>query len=119
MPIAAPVNCTFQGCSNHAQKGDGGLCKTHIRQKHKDYQKTRGDSEHTKIYKTKAWKTARRFALYRDEGWCVICKEKPAVLVDHIIEIKDGGSPYDPENLQSLCARCHAKKTADVAKTRT
>ena len=118
MPVAPPIACSHQGCSNTVQSGKGGLCRIHQRARHSQYSKTRGDSEHTKIYSTKAWKTSRKAALYRDDGWCVRCKEAPAVLVDHIKEIKDGGSPYDLSNLQCLCARCHAKKTAEVASLR-
>ena len=118
MPVASPVACGHRGCSNTTAKGNGGLCSEHQRARHKQYSQTRNDQEHTKIYSTKAWKTTRRNALYRDEGWCVICKEAPAVLVDHIKEIKDGGEPYLLSNLQSLCARCHNKKTAEVAKNR-
>ncbi len=118
MPYKPKVNCTTKGCSNYANAGDGGLCDVHKKQRHRDYSKTRDDAEHTKIYKTKAWKLARKQALYRDEGWCVICKEVPAVLVDHIKEVKDGGALYALDNLQSLCAKCHAKKTKEVAKLR-
>jgi len=118
MPIAPKIACSHAGCSNTVAKGKGGLCPTHQRARHSQYGKTRNDKEHTKVYANKAWQTARRAALYRDDGWCVICKEAPAVLVDHIKELKDGGSAYSLENLQSLCARCHAKKTADVAKLR-
>lgn len=32
--------------------------------------------------------------------------------VDHIIPIADGGHPFDPGNLQTLCDECHADKTA-------
>ncbi|MBT3205587.1 MAG: hypothetical protein HOB14_00275 [Gammaproteobacteria bacterium] len=32
--------------------------------------------------------------------------------VDHIIEIKDGGSQLDERNLQSLCHACHNAKTS-------
>lgn len=33
--------------------------------------------------------------------------------VDHITRIADGGHPYDPANLQTLCDVCHSSKTAD------
>ena len=33
-----------------------------------------------------------------------------AQVVDHIIEIADGGDPVDPSNLQSLCHACHNRK---------
>lgn len=32
--------------------------------------------------------------------------------VDHIERIADGGHPFDPANLQTLCSECHEDKTA-------
>jgi len=32
--------------------------------------------------------------------------------VDHITRIADGGHPFDPANLQTLCSDCHGDKTA-------
>ena len=32
--------------------------------------------------------------------------------VDHITPIADGGHPFDPGNLQTLCEDCHTEKTA-------
>ena len=32
--------------------------------------------------------------------------------VDHITPIADGGHPFDPGNLQTLCSDCHGEKTA-------
>ena len=37
---------------------------------------------------------------------------KPADVVDHIHEIKDGGAALEASNLQSLCHHHHAQKTA-------
>ena len=36
-----------------------------------------------------------------------------AVMVDHIIELKDGGDRLSEENAQSLCWKCHGIKTAE------
>ena len=36
---------------------------------------------------------------------------EPAVEVDHIQRIADGGDWFDPANLQSLCHSCHSRKT--------
>jgi len=33
-------------------------------------------------------------------------------MVDHIIELKDGGAPLDERNVQALCRTCHGKKTS-------
>jgi 5-methylcytosine-specific restriction endonuclease McrA len=32
--------------------------------------------------------------------------------VDHIRPVADGGHPFDPANLQTLCSKCHETKTA-------
>lgn len=37
----------------------------------------------------------------------------PADMVDHVIEIKDGGALTSEENAMSLCWKCHALKTAE------
>ncbi len=56
---------------------------------------------------------------YRDEvePLCVECKAKgiitPSRAVDHIIKLSVAPErKYDLSNLQSLCGRCHAIKTA-------
>lgn len=36
-----------------------------------------------------------------------------ATVVDHVVELKDGGAALDEANVQSLCASCHNKKTAE------
>lgn len=32
--------------------------------------------------------------------------------VDHITPISEGGHPFDPANLQTLCSQCHQQKTS-------
>jgi len=39
--------------------------------------------------------------------------------VDHITPVADGGHPFDPANLQTLCDRCHERKTAAENSERT
>jgi 5-methylcytosine-specific restriction protein A len=68
-------------------------------------------------------------AFYNDATWrsisksfrhanplCVMCEGKgrltPADCVDHIVPIQQGGSRYDTNNMQALCNRCHASKSA-------
>lgn len=63
------------------------------------------------------WEHIRRAALRRDYYLCVLCKADGrltiATLVDHIVPIVvDAGRRLDFSNLQSLCAGCHATKTA-------
>lgn len=38
--------------------------------------------------------------------------------VDHITPISEGGHPFDPANLQTLCSDCHKEKTAREASER-
>ena len=33
------------------------------------------------------------------------------MFADHIVELKDGGAPYDLNNGQCLCGSCHTRKT--------
>ena len=42
----------------------------------------------------------------------------PAVLVDHVHEIEDGGEVFAWDNLASSCTDCHAIKTAEMARRR-
>ena len=42
----------------------------------------------------------------------------PGEVVDHVKELKDGGDPWDVDNLQTLCKECHAKKTGEEVKKR-
>lgn len=64
-----------------------------------------------KIYKLARWKRLRAAKL-RVNPLCEHCiKPTVANQVDHITPIARGGSPWDWDNLQSLCASCHSKKT--------
>lgn len=61
------------------------------------------------------WDSVREKVIQRDGG-CVSCgldkeKAEPGELhVDHIVALKDGGSMFDPSNLQCLCRDCHIDK---------
>ena len=75
------------------------------------------------------WASFRWTIIERDDFTCAGCgfqAEKPksyysdmsvGLAVDHILAISLGGKCYDESNVQTLCAGCHAKKTAsDAAK---
>lgn len=48
----------------------------------------------------------------------ITCSYHSLDVLDHIIELKDGGAPFDEDNVQSLCHRHHNKKTAQVKSIR-
>jgi len=63
------------------------------------------------VYNTEKWKTLS-VKIRRKHPYCFICSKKDVKLyVDHIIELSDGGQPYELSNLQVLCASCHTTKT--------
>ena len=51
----------------------------------------------------------RKEILERDNYTCVECGEKNDLNIHHIIHRKNGGK-NNPENLQTLCAKCHTEK---------
>lgn len=70
------------------------------------------------IYTSPQW---RKFiaSLKRERGnFCQRCGSKHRVIGDHINEIRDGGVPFDPNNIELLCQACHNRKTALARKRR-
>lgn len=60
------------------------------------------------------WSGVRRRVLKRDDRTCQSCGAEGGTLeVDHITPISEGGHPFDPGNLQTLCVDCHQEKTAE------
>ncbi len=53
----------------------------------------------------------------RDGHLCVNCLKvgltAAAELVHHVQPIRKGGDPWDIDNLESLCRRCHAEEHAE------
>ena len=66
------------------------------------------------FYVSRTWLKLRR-AVLDQQPLCVDCQGRGiltlATDVDHILPISKGGDPTDPDNLQCLCASCHASKT--------
>lgn len=65
-----------------------------------------------KVTRSQRWKALRMQALDRD-GWaCVQCGDRQRLEIDHIKPVKDRPDlAYALGNLQTLCGRCHARKT--------
>ena len=65
-----------------------------------------------RIIKTKRWRALRLQVLRRDGWQCVQCKARGRLEVDHIEPVrKRPDLAYEMGNLQTLCARCHSRKT--------
>lgn len=84
--------------------------------KDKTYDTTKRDQDSKKFYNSKEWQRVR-YKVLSVNPFCVVC-ERPAVVVDHIKEIKDGGAKLDISNLQPMCTRCHSIKTEEERKRR-
>lgn len=73
------------------------------------------------LHNSKRWrKTAR---LHKQQNpLCVECLKEgisnPVDHTDHIVPVRDGGDPYDPDNMQSLCKSHHFEKTMQEANSR-
>ena len=64
------------------------------------------------IYRTAQWREARAISIAMHAYRCDGCGARPRRLfVDHIVELRDGGAPYEQSNLRPLCGSCHTTKT--------
>ena len=71
------------------------------------------------FYSSAKWVETRAAILNRDNYTCVRpgCGRHGGkfggerMFVDHIVERKDGGADFDPENLETLCGGHHTEKT--------
>lgn len=59
----------------------------------------------------RAWAALRQEILARDDNRCTRCGATDGLHCDHIISLAHGGD-NDPDNLTTLCRRCHSSKTA-------
>lgn len=79
------------------------------------HQTRRNRDEHDKFYNTTQWRNLRAYYI-KNNPICRWCEEEDKVttakVVDHITPIKQGGHKTDIDNLQSLCEKCHAQKSA-------
>jgi 5-methylcytosine-specific restriction endonuclease McrA len=67
-------------------------------------------------YWSQEWKKAREVQM-RHEPTCRMCGGL-GTLVDHITAVRDGGEFWDRDNWQTLCMRCHGRKTAAEVRNR-
>jgi 5-methylcytosine-specific restriction protein A len=64
------------------------------------------------VNRTARWRALRWQILERDGFRCVQCQAVGRLEVDHIEPVRDAPEKaFDPANLQTLCPRCHTRKT--------
>ena len=97
-------------------KDDKSGCPRCKQARTKQYDKSYRNKESDKFYHSREWKRVRGLQLSKFP----LCKEcfHPAIIVDHIVEIKDGGKKLSLSNLQSLCRSCHNIKTLKAKQNR-
>jgi 5-methylcytosine-specific restriction protein A len=100
--------CPAPGCPNKIP-ADKRYCEEHTRERSKAYEKTR-ESAYRRGY-TKRWEAVAEAHLL-SHPLCETC-QAPAAEVDHVIPHKGNMKLFwDPKNRQSLCKKCHSRKTA-------
>ena len=109
MPFKAPHPCAKPGCRELTHHR---YCEKHQAEANANYNKHYRDKERQKFYNSQRWEAVRAEKLRKDP-FCEECRKGgtliKATVVDHIVEIKDGGSELDIDNLQSLCWSCHSR----------
>ena len=58
------------------------------------------------------WERVRRAILERDGYRCARCGRAARLAVHHVRPLSEGGDPYNPENLETVCPACHAEAHA-------
>jgi 5-methylcytosine-specific restriction protein A len=121
MPRSAPTPCRYPGCM--AVLSNPGYCDSHRALVHRDYGRMRRSfDKEVGFYQSSNWRRLRANFL-RLHPLCRSCANQgrtvAAVVVDHVLPIKDGGTRLDTANLQALCVSCHNRKTAAESWRRT
>lgn len=102
MPQAAVRPCAHPGCGTLTTKG---RCE-----KHRIIPDVRGTRQ--KKYDKRFWRDGLRMEKLRTTPLCEDCEAKGLTVIAHHVDHKDGDSNNDQwENLRSLCAPCHSRKT--------
>ena len=117
--------CAKAGCVELIPFTDK-YCEVHIevgndkrKEQARVYSKSRYDNDPTyqRFYNSAAWKRVRDNVMRDWDYTCRLCWERDgiytrAVLVDHIIEVRDDWDMrLEYSNLQPLCTKCHNIKT--------
>lgn len=125
MSLARRSICKQGGCSRMCE---GSYCEAHAKErKAKAFthratpvtdEQLSAQRERAAFYHTARWKRLRKMKLRSNPicemDQCLSLAEE----VDHKLPISEGGATLDLNNLQSLCHRCHTRKTAREIRAR-
>lgn len=116
MPRAARKTCS----------GRGGTCPNLVEQGRSRCRRCGGSSVPRRrtassvVYPDPRWPLLSR-QVRLEEPICKIqirCAGDRSEVADHIVEIEDGGAPFDRANLQGACRRCNTAKGQLAAQAR-
>ena len=108
MPTRAPRVCRFRGCGRVAEDASG-YCAECIAAGRNETVVARRSKVADPFYLGAPWRRFRAWWMSR-HPLCARCG-RPGVLVDHVVPISAGGARLHPSNVQTLCSRCHNRKT--------
>jgi 5-methylcytosine-specific restriction protein A len=78
-------------------------------------EKRYGQTDNSSFYQSKQWRATRKWYIQHNP-LCEQCEREGRIAsgncVDHIKPISKGGHNLHESNLQTLCNKCHAKKSA-------
>lgn len=86
-----------------------GRCNDHASERNRETHGARAPDARA-VYGSRRWAILRRRKMAADPI-CEDCGSELATDVDHIIALEDEGDAWTWDNLRSLCARCHGRKT--------
>ena len=93
-------------------------CNGRDKQATREYDRRYRNQEAKAFYNSKEWQRVRYSILSKNPFCAVEGCNRPADVVDHIVEIRDGGDRLNPDNLQPLCHYHHNIKTAEEKRKR-
>lgn len=64
------------------------------------------------FYQSREWEATKRAKRAEGPAFCRVCGSTKRLILDHIVERKDGGADFDLSNLEWLCTAHHNAKTA-------
>lgn len=109
MPIRLCMDCRTEPATKRGRCDDCRHEKERERSARRRTDLTQGRA--IQVYHSKKWLMTRRKVLDR-EPICVICDERLATEVDHIVPMSQGGDEYSLSNLRGLCGPCHWRRHA-------